>query len=55
MEKVNSRCDLLLYEGQGHGFFNYKNIENYKKTIFETDKFLISLGYLKNEPVISIE
>jgi acetyl esterase/lipase len=55
MEKVNSRCDLLLYEGQGHGFFNYKNIENYKKTIFETDKFLISLGYLKNEPIISIE
>jgi len=55
MEKVKSRCDLLLYEGQGHGFFNYKNIENYKKTIFETDKFLISLGYLKNEPVISIE
>ena len=55
MEKVKSRCDLLLYEGQGHGFFNYKHIENYKKTIFETDKFLISLGYLKNEPIISIE
>ena len=55
IEKVKSRCDLLLYEGQGHGFFNYKNIEYYKKTILETDKFLISLGYLKNEPVISIE
>ena len=55
MEKVESRCDLKLYEEQGHGFFNYKNIENYKKTVFETDEFLKSLGYLKNEPIIVIE
>lgn len=55
MEKVKSRCDLILYEGQGHGFFNYKHIEYYKKTVFETDKFLISLGYLKDESIISIE
>jgi acetyl esterase/lipase len=55
MEKVKSRCDLLLYEGQGHGFFNHKHIEYYKKTVFETDKFLISLGYLKEEPIIAID
>ena len=55
MEKVNSICELRLYEGQGHGFFNHKNLEYFKKTIVETDKFLISLGYLKEEPVVSIE
>ena len=55
MEKVKSRCDLHLYEGQGHGFFNYKNFEYYKKTVAETDKFLQSIGYLKKEPEISIE
>jgi acetyl esterase/lipase len=51
MEKVKSRCDLFIYEGQGHGFFNYKNFEYYKKTVAETDAFLQSLGYLNKEPI----
>ena len=55
MEKVGSRCDLFLYEGEGHGFFNYKNIENYRKTVAEANRFLVSLGYLKEEPVVEIE
>jgi len=55
MEKVESRCDLRLYEGQGHGFFNHKNFEYYEKTIFEADKFLQSLGYLKAQPLVKIE
>jgi acetyl esterase/lipase len=55
MEKVNSRCDLHLYEEQGHGFFNYKNFEYYKKTVSESDKFLQSIGYLTLEPKIEIE
>jgi len=25
MQKVGSRCDVKLYEGQKHGFFNYRN------------------------------
>ncbi len=49
MEKVGSRCDLELFEGEGHSFFNYKNIENYKKTITLTDQFLISLGYFSED------
>jgi acetyl esterase/lipase len=52
MEKVGSRCDLILYEGEKHGFFNYKNFDNFNKTVYETDKFLISLGYLSGEPMI---
>jgi acetyl esterase/lipase len=49
MEKVGSRCDLKLYGGQAHGFFNYQNLEYYKQTILETDKFLQSLGYLSKK------
>jgi acetyl esterase len=55
MSRVESRCELHLYEGQGHGFFNYKNFEYYKKTVFEVDEFLQSLGYLNKSPIIEIE
>jgi acetyl esterase/lipase len=43
MEKVGSKCELFLYEGQGHGFFNYKYPEMYESTIKKTDIFLESL------------
>ncbi len=55
MEKVGSRCDLFLYEGEGHGFFNYRNFEYYKKTVSEANQFLISLGFIDKEPLITIE
>lgn len=55
MEKVKSRCDLFVYEGQGHGFFNYKNLEYYKKTVFETDTFLQSIGILNKDPFVEIK
>ncbi len=55
MKKTKSRCELLLYDGQGHGFFNYQNIEYYKKTVFKADRFLQSLGYLKTKPIVIIE
>lgn len=47
MEKVGSRCDLKLYEGQAHGFFNFDKTENYHQTIREVDAFLKSLGLIK--------
>ena len=55
MERVGSRCDLVLFEGAGHGFFNYKNQDNYHKTVFAADTFLISLGYLKGEPLMKVD
>jgi acetyl esterase/lipase len=55
MDKVKSRCDLFLYEGQGHGFFNYKNLAFYKKTVSETDTFLQSIGFLSTDPMIEIK
>ncbi|TFH50383.1 MAG: alpha/beta hydrolase, partial [Bacteroidia bacterium] len=55
MEKVGSRCDLLFYEGQPHGFFNFKNPEYYRITLLEADKFLISIGFLSGEPLAIID
>jgi len=50
MEKVGSRCELLLYEGEGHGFFNYGSRYNYWQTVLSADEFLRSLGYIEGEP-----
>lgn len=55
MEKVGSKCELKLYDGQAHGFFNYKNFEYYKRTLEQADRFLLSLGYLREESIIKIE
>ncbi len=49
MEKVGSRCDLKLYEGEGHGFFNYGNREMYNKSVADADEFLISIGYITGD------
>ncbi|TMM29076.1 alpha/beta hydrolase [Polaribacter aestuariivivens] len=50
MDEVSSRCDLFLYEGQEHSFFNRG--EYFIKALVETDKFLASLGYLKGKPTL---
>ncbi|MFW6249101.1 MAG: hypothetical protein ACOC4J_04955 [Bacteroidota bacterium] len=56
MEKVGSRCDLKLYEGQKQGFFNYGNFEFYQKTIKSADLFFLqSLGYMQKTPEAKIE
>ena len=49
MEKVGSTCELRLYDGQGHGFFNYNKFEFYQKTVLEADWFLQSLGLLSEQ------
>ncbi len=51
MQIANNQCELFLYEGQGHGFFNFRFTEYYNKTVFEADKFLVSLGFLKDNPL----
>ena len=53
MEQLGSRCDLFLYEGQPHGFFNRsRSPKHFVKTVTEMDRFLISLGYLKGKPTV---
>ncbi len=52
MEEAGGRCDLHLYQGQSHGFFNAgKNNDKYfRLTLHETDLFLTSLGFLTGKP-----
>lgn len=45
MRKVGSKCEVFLYEGKGHGFFNQKEYQD--KTMIEADKFLVGLGFFK--------
>lgn len=49
MEKVKSRCDLKIYEGGKHGFFNYKekSPEFYNQSTADAQAFLESLGYIE--------
>jgi acetyl esterase/lipase len=52
MEKAGVRCDLHLYQGQNHGFFNQ---EPYRTaTLIEADKFLESLGWLEGKPTLKM-
>ncbi len=48
MQKTGSICELHLYKGEGHGFFNYNKPDNYWSTIHKTEKFLEDLGYILN-------
>ena len=43
-----ARCDLFLYPGQKHGFFNSQHKEYFEKTMVETVAFLKSLGYIND-------
>lgn len=45
MKKLGNRCDLIGYDGENHGFFNKD--KHLSLTLAETDKFLVSLGWLK--------
>jgi len=49
MLKAGNRCDMKLYDGQSHGFFNYGKSKNkyFIATLQATDEFLQSIGYLK--------
>lgn len=54
MQDLGLRCDLHIYEGQKHGFFNlHKGGEEYfLETVIEADKFLTELGYLTGKPTL---
>lgn len=57
MQAAGVRCDLDLYEGRGHGFFNFrpdKPNKDFIATAESMDRFLTSLGYLEGEPTVKI-
>ena len=55
MEQAGNRCELIGYEGQPHGFFNYGRGENeyFKATLVALDKFLVSLDYLTGSDTVN--
>lgn len=50
MEEAGVRCELRLYDGQPHGFFNGAR---YFETLVETDRFLESLGWISGKPTLT--
>jgi acetyl esterase/lipase len=54
MQAAGVRCELDLYEGRQHGFFNQRGKDNpdFFKTTESMDRFLTSLGYLEGEPTV---
>lgn len=48
-KEAGNQCQIVTYEGQGHGFFNHGRSEGkfYDLTLKEMDRFLVSLGWLK--------
>ena len=50
MEAIGSRCDLILYEGAEHAFFNKG--DDFVDTVLQTDIFLKSNWYLSGPPTI---
>ncbi|WP_238381263.1 sulfatase-like hydrolase/transferase [Mariniblastus fucicola] len=54
MSDAGNRCELISFEGKGHGFFNgkffrpkTKDTKPYHTTMKESEKFLVSLGFLE--------
>jgi acetyl esterase/lipase len=53
MRKSGVRCELTIYPGQEHGFFNYG--KSYYETLKAADEFLTSLGWLHGPPTLKPE
>ena len=51
---AGNRSELKVWEGPGHGFFNFGRGDNshFAETCREMDRFLVSLGYLQGEATI---
>jgi acetyl esterase len=54
MTRAGVRCELIGFEGKGHGFFNYDPKDNrcFVETLRQADRFLASLGWLFGPPTV---
>jgi len=54
MEAAGVKCEVHIYEGMPHGFFNYGKYDGkpYYETVLASDKFLQSLGWLEGNATI---
>ncbi|HEX4148276.1 MAG TPA: alpha/beta hydrolase, partial [Pirellulales bacterium] len=50
MKAAGVRCEAFIFTGQPHGFFNHEPWKT--KTLFDTDKFLASIGWLQGPPTV---
>ncbi len=50
--EAGGRCELHLYPEQPHGFFNYKNTDNFFATVTAMDRFLAAIGFLAGPPTL---
>lgn len=56
MKENGRRCDLHLYEGQKHGWYNlWVSRHAMAEALIRIDRFLTSLGYLDGEPVLELQ
>lgn len=54
MQEAGNRSELLTFDGQRHGFFNFGRGDNqhFRETLAAADRFLASLGYLEGPPSV---
>ncbi len=52
--ELGNDCDIIIYEGAKHAFFNYGKSENkyYHQTLLEMDNFLVKHGFLTGESTL---
>jgi hypothetical protein len=55
MKAAGCRSELMIHEGQGHGFFNFgKSGHRYFiETVRAMDRFLASLSFLEGPPTLA--
>jgi acetyl esterase/lipase len=54
LEEVGVACEVIIFEGQSHGFFNHGKSggKYYRATVIAMDKFLASLGWIDGPPTL---
>jgi len=56
MQENERRCDLHIYEGKEHGWYNlWVSRDAMAEALIRMDRFLASLGYLEGEPVLELK
>lgn len=55
MKKAGVACEVMIFEGQPHGFFNHGRDGNrpYFETVTAMDRFLAKLGWIDGEPTLA--
>lgn len=56
MKEQGRRCDLHLYEGKPHGFFNlWASRSDLVEMMIKLARFLVSLGYLEGDAILQAQ